>query len=328
MGANDRAAFHAERQQGLGGSDVAVIFGLSPWKTPFELWQEKTGRVTPDADSLQIRFGQFAEQFGAEEYARVTGRRVQRFNAMLRHPAAPLVGHVDRLVIPEGAKIAALKGEIRTDRGLEIKTASAFALGRDSEWGEAGTDLMPSHYLMQCATYMALTGCPHWDLAVLFGNQAFRVYHLRRDLELESMIVEAATDWWETYVLTDTPPDPSTAEEARYRWPMHAAGSTVEVPETIGAAIRELIATKERIRQLEAEEKRLRDLVIPAMADGDTIVCGGQKLGTYRANKPSTVIDWQAIARQCDPCQALIDGHTTTKPGARVLRLSKELTHD
>ena len=33
----------------VGGSDVAVIFGLSPWTTPLELWMVKKGRMKPKA---------------------------------------------------------------------------------------------------------------------------------------------------------------------------------------------------------------------------------------------------------------------------------------
>ena len=45
-------AFHADwlatRTTGLGGSDVAYVVGASKYKSPFSLWQEKTGRVEPD----------------------------------------------------------------------------------------------------------------------------------------------------------------------------------------------------------------------------------------------------------------------------------------
>lgn len=37
-------AWHAWRDKGIGSSDAPVIMGLSPWRTPFELWEEKTGR--------------------------------------------------------------------------------------------------------------------------------------------------------------------------------------------------------------------------------------------------------------------------------------------
>lgn len=31
----------------IGGSDVAAIFGVSPWTTPLELWMIKKGRMKP-----------------------------------------------------------------------------------------------------------------------------------------------------------------------------------------------------------------------------------------------------------------------------------------
>ena len=31
-----------ERQKGIGGSDVAAILGMSPWRTPYQVWEEKT----------------------------------------------------------------------------------------------------------------------------------------------------------------------------------------------------------------------------------------------------------------------------------------------
>ena len=46
----------------VGGSDVATIFGLSPWMTPLELWMIKKGRMkTPvQVQSGSIGNGAFA----------------------------------------------------------------------------------------------------------------------------------------------------------------------------------------------------------------------------------------------------------------------------
>ncbi len=40
----------------VGGSDVATIFGVSPWTTPLELWMIKKGRMKPavKANALQL----------------------------------------------------------------------------------------------------------------------------------------------------------------------------------------------------------------------------------------------------------------------------------
>lgn len=208
-----------QRKAGLGGSDIGAILGLSPYRTPVDVWMDKTGRSAGQDETLQMRFGTYAEEFVAREYSAKTGRAVQRFTTMLHHPSAPILGNVDRLVIPEGAKVASHKGEIRTDRGLECKTASAFASFNSDEWGEEGTDQVPASYLVQCATYMALTGCAYWDLAVLFGNQEVRIYNLVRDLDLENEIIARASEWWATHVIGDVSPEPSNITDCNKLFP-------------------------------------------------------------------------------------------------------------
>lgn len=212
---NAREDWLQQRRAGLGGSDIGAILGLSKFKTPVDVFLEKTGRVAGQEESLQMRFGTYAEDFVAQEYSAKTGRAVQRFTSMLHHPTAPLLGNVDRLVIPEGQKRAAHQREIRTDLGLECKTASAFATFDGSEWGLEGTDQIPASYLVQCATYMALTGCSLWDLAVLFGNQEVRIYNLKRDKDLEEEIVARADEWWNRHVVADVAPEPTCLADCK-----------------------------------------------------------------------------------------------------------------
>lgn len=324
--------FHAERRTGLGGSDLGAILGLNPWRTPFQVWEEKTGRAEPFEGNLQTRFGTYAEEFVAREYSELTGRRVQRYTGMLRHPEAPLIGHVDRLVIPYGAKIAAHRSEIRTDLGLECKTAHALAASRGDEWGEDRTDQVPSSYLIQSAAYMALTGCSRWDLACLFGNSDFRIYHLARDLELEAMLIDEASRWWRDHIETDTPPDPSSEAEARQRWASHQPGKVLDLDADTADLLREYAAAKAREKALEGEIRAIRDQLIPALADADAVAYAGATLATYRANKAGEKTDWQAAFAdatrdvESDVIERFVKLHTKPTPGARVLRLTKELS--
>ena len=39
--------FENERKCGIGGSDIAAVMGLSKWKTPLDVYNEKKGIVTP-----------------------------------------------------------------------------------------------------------------------------------------------------------------------------------------------------------------------------------------------------------------------------------------
>lgn len=329
--------FHLERREGLGGSDLGAILGLSRFKTPLDIWLEKTGRAQPRESSLAMRFGSMAEAFVAAEYTAATGRATERYTKMLRMgEGIPLIGHVDRLVVADGEKLASHKGIIRTDRLLEAKTAHPMALN-SGDWGESGTDLVPPSYLVQCAAYMALTGCNTADLACLFGNQELRVYTLCRDLELEASLIEQATDWWNRHVVADVPPDPSNVAECRRLWPSHLSGKSLIVDLTVAKDIEALAATRAEIKALEATAETFETRILAAFGDAEELSYMGRKLATWKQNKPGKKTDWQDVAIGLNNelaelgggyadlgAYAMQSGYTTPTPGARVLRLSKQ----
>lgn len=325
MNAPDKmSAFHAERMQGLGGSDMAAILGLSPYRSAVDVFLEKTGRAAPQEGTLQMRFGSYAEEFVAREYCDATGRAVQRFNPMLRHPDFPMViGHVDRLVIPAGAKIAAHKREIRTDRLLEAKTASAFAASDHDAWGAAGTDNVPQHYLVQVATYMALTGCSIADLAVLFGNQELRIYILRRDLELEQEILARAAEWWRSHVIADIAPEPASESDVLKLFPRDNQREIEATPE-IAEAVARLVGIKAGIKELEADEQAQRDLITAHMGEAAVLRYQGATLCTWKAARESGRTDWKAVAAALNPPPEIVAANTTTAAGSRRLLLKEK----
>ena len=57
-----------DRSSGLGGSDIAAIVGLSPYRSPLDVWAEKVGHPSViSKDSLHLRFGTHLEPFVASE---------------------------------------------------------------------------------------------------------------------------------------------------------------------------------------------------------------------------------------------------------------------
>ena len=311
------AAFHARRLTGLGGSDLGAILQLNPYRTGVDVWAEKTGRAAPSESSLAMRFGSFAEQFVASEYSAQTGQAVERYTPMLRHPTAPIIGHVDRLVIPAGLKRASYKGVIRTDRLLEAKTASAFQAYKAEEWGPGGTDEVPAAYLVQVATYRILTGCPHADLAVLFGNQELRVYHLERDIELEEMILARASEWWAAHIIKDTPPDPVSDADVRLLYPRSAPQKAVAATLAVLGSVDALRRVRKQISELELDEDAQAISVKAYMKDAEALVSEGQILATWKSAAPTRKTDWEAVANALSAPKTLIEMFTTEAAGSR-----------
>lgn len=202
--ANTNEMSHEEwlqaRTRGLGGSDASVVLGLNKYKTPFELWLEKTGQVTPQSsESEAAYFGTLLEDLVAKEFEKRSGKKVRKRNAMFQHPEHEFIlANIDRFVVGEKAI-------------LECKTASAF-LAKEWEGNE-----IPEAYIVQVQHYLGVLG-PEYKkgyFAVLIGGQKFIWKEIERDDELIEMIFQAEIDFWNNHVLVNQPPalDGSSAAE-------------------------------------------------------------------------------------------------------------------
>jgi putative phage-type endonuclease len=163
------------RPIGIGGTDIGAILGLSPYKTPLELWSELvSGEPAPKRDLLHLRYGQHNESFIAREYERASQMFTVEHQPTLFHKEHGFMfGHIDRFIQDTPDTPAVVDGVVTAKRLLECKTSSAFS---KNDWGEPGTDQVPPLYLVQCAWYMAITECESADLAVMIGNSDFRIY--------------------------------------------------------------------------------------------------------------------------------------------------------
>lgn len=193
----------ALRKGYIGGSDAASIVGLNPYSSPYTLWAEKTNRIPSFEGNLATEVGTYLEEFIAKKFEAVTGKKVRRLNKSLvnsRYPWA--IANIDRDIVGE-------------DAGLEIKSTSALNLKKFKK-GE-----FPSNYYVQCVHYLAVTEKIRWYLAVLIGNQDFKIYQLTRiendtvpewcessvyieDAEISALM--GAEEEFMHYVKTNTPP--------------------------------------------------------------------------------------------------------------------------
>ncbi len=335
MNVFERAAWLAERRTGIGGSDIAALLGLSPYKTQVELWLDKTGRapdIEPDADQVErMHWGNVLEDVIARHAAALRGVKIQRINTVLRHPAYPAaLANIDRAIVTEGSRARwddSAGRVLGADRVLEVKTAHALAQ-QSADWGEPGTDEVPQHYWLQCQWYLAITGLPFADLAVLFGGQKFCEYTIPADKGLQDDLLAQAQGWWQRHVVEDMPPDPTTEADARALWRAHKAGAEKIVDVDVAQAVAELRQIKAQIGNentegtLEYRMQKLRDVICAAFGEAEVITHAGRKLATWKANKPSHKTDWKALVEFLQPQPATLAQFTTETPGARVLRLS------
>jgi putative phage-type endonuclease len=283
------------RPFGLGGSDIGALLGLSPYKTPLQLWAEKVSLNSNAAkDAIHLRFGHHVEPFIAQEYERQTGLRTVTHAPTIFHPDHGFMfAHVDRLVLAEDENLAAEGQRIYAQTLLECKTASVF--NRD-EWGEPGSDQVPPNYLVQCVWYMAVTQCKRADLAVLLGNQDFRIYQIHRDMELENLVLDHAREFWFDHVLSKVPPSPVTEEDIRTLYPKEVAGRVIEADHELLANLKNYKSTQAKISDLNEQCDALRKDILERMGEAEQITLNHKVLATWKASKPAQRLDTKALA--------------------------------
>ena len=193
----DKLSWLQERQCGIGGSDIGAILGVNKYKTPFEVYLEKTEPITEVSEQSESAYwGDQFEEVVAKEFEKRTGRKVRRDRKHYKHKDYPyMVANIDRRVVGENSI-------------LECKTANQYLV---NEWQE---DEIPASYLLQVQHYLFVTGSEKGYIAVLIGGQKFIWKEVSRDEELIQMIIEAEKDFWKM-VQDKTPPalDGSSAAE-------------------------------------------------------------------------------------------------------------------
>lgn len=327
---NDRAEWLRQRQRGIGGSDVSAILGLSPWKTPLDIYLSKVEPIEDKEMSEPAYWGTVLEDVVAQEYARRSGRKVQRINAMLSHPDHDwMLANLDRTVVTEGsrARIGPDGRLAGADGLLECKTAGMYA---SADWGRDGDDdAIPTHYAAQAMWYLAVTGLPWIDFACLIGGQRFVTKRMERDEATIKALQQQCEAFWFDHVLKRNPPPCTNVTDVTKRWP-EDTGEAIEANEELLVTYNEARALREVIERAEKDlETRVEKLKL-ALQSASALTLAGKPLVTFKKAADSQRTDWQAAASQIkawaieqgieggvDAIRDLINANTSAVKGSR-----------
>lgn len=296
----DKAAWLAARNKGIGGSDASVIVGLNNWKSPFQLWMEKTGQAEPEdfTNNERIYWGSVLEETVAREFTIRTGKKVVR-RGLLQHDDIPyLLASVDRLVVGE-------------DAGLECKTANGFA---EKAWDG---DNVPDAYYVQCQHYMAVTGCDKWYIAVLIGGQKYRCKEIPRNEDDIKALLAAEAEFWRKVEAKEMPDvDGSESCTQALAEKFSGGGPAIELPSVADESL-DKIAELEDIKksideQIEAHKNGLRVM----LGDAETGTTASGRRVTWKTQAGRTTIDskrlkaekpdvWQQYSKVGNPTRVL-----------------------
>lgn len=178
--------WHEWRSQGLGSSDAPIVMGVSPWCTPYQLWEQKTKRATRDFSNWATDRGNRLEPVARALYELQFG---------MEAPPTLMVNRQFPFIR------ASLDGYSHTHGViLEIKCP-----GKDDH-AKAVNGKVPEKYLPQL--HHQLLACPsasqvhYWS----FNGDKGTLVEVKRDKEYELHLFDTLCKFWKLVQEDKEPP--------------------------------------------------------------------------------------------------------------------------
>jgi len=239
--------WHEFRLNGIGSSDSAAILRMTKYKSPLQLWEEKTSRAFPTPVTDAMRHGIESEPIIRGDW--------EVFSRKMYEPRCAI--HKDYNFIR--ASFDGMAG----DKGIiEIKSSRYPKLGNCIAKNNVNhfKDLFPS-YFVQVQHLMLVSEEKSCEVITLTQEGKLLSMSIPRDDDfIDNKLLPELITFWNEYVLKDNEPGLSDLDYAY-----------IDDPDAIKLA-QQWKDTNKQIKALQEQEKGLRRALIESSDDGNTIV--------------------------------------------------------
>lgn len=252
------------RTLGIGGSDAGIIAGCNPYRSIFELWQEKRGEIPVREEESEVtHFGKVLEDVVRKEFIQRTGLMVRKKNSILRSKEYPFM-------------IADLDGVVNEFDGtysiFEAKTAIEF---KNNDWKNGE---IPKAYQLQVQHYLAVTGFQKAYIAVLVGGNKFYWMEVYRDEQLIKMLVSMESHFWHCVREGEEPDVDASKATSLYlgaKYNNAKVGSVIDLEEQMLSAIEKYEQIKIELDSLTEQKRLVENQLKSALAENEAGRVGG-----------------------------------------------------
>ena len=182
----DEAHWHELRKQHIGASEVAILLGLSKFKTRWRLYHEKRGTIDPD--NLD------------KNRAVMTGRHMEPALAMWAADKFDWPLRKVHRYIADTDQRAGASLDYETMQGhesVEVKFSTGWGDDEDNAWDWEGDDITqaPLAYIAQVQHQLMLTGKDQGWLVAYCGNMVRRMLVPRSDGIIKAIQIAIRQFW-------------------------------------------------------------------------------------------------------------------------------------
>lgn len=228
------------RKTKIGASDACVIMGVSPWSTPYALWEEKVGIKEPRSVSKAMARGSALEESAREAFMGMT--KIVVFDQVVFHPKYEwMMASLDGIDI-EGKHI------------VEIKCPG------DEDHDMAVNGHVPDKYYPQLQHQMEVTGL---NSAYYFSydGKSGVIVNVNRNQNYIDKMIEKEIEFYQCMQTLEPPKltDRDYHERSDELWEQ---------------AAQSWLLIQKALDNLKAKEEELRETLICLSGKSNTIGCG------------------------------------------------------
>jgi putative phage-type endonuclease len=254
----------------IGAAEAATALGYNPWKTPRELWMEKTGRTSTFFENEKTRAGIAFEEAIARMVAEDFDAIVRRQHFIRYHKKYPFISATpDRTIQPRKSFFDQYGERFSRVGLLEIKNMEHF----DGH--------IPMYYWVQLQQQMAVTGKTWVVFAVLIRGYKLDTQIVRKDNKfIRSELIPQLAEFW-SYVEKDKEP-PFTQKKEIEKFVTPDNDKMIQADDEIIDLWGKRLELKGHIKLIEEQIKEIDDKLAVFAGDATVVLNGNDKLFSFK----------------------------------------------
>ena len=237
------------RTQDLTSTDIAALFGMSPYATKFEVWHRKaSGEVPEFRENDRMKWGNRLEGPIAAGIADDNSWKIRNMRRYIRHEDARIGSSFDFEVVSN-------------DKGpgiLEIKNVDYFAFKEGWLIDDDKNIEAPPHIELQLQHQLEIANRNWGAIGALIGGNDVKLLIRDRDREIGQAIREEAEKFWMS-IAAGTPPPPEYPQDAGMICRLYGYADPGKMLETDDAEIVALVASYASAAAKEKEAKEMKE---------------------------------------------------------------------
>lgn len=290
------AHWHALRAQDLTSTDVAALFGLSPYKTHFELWHEKrAGEVVAFEENERMKWGRRLESSVAQGICEDRGWIARPMKEYIRLEGLRLGASFDwRVLLGMPAEGKTVDFDSFHDAHLEIKCVDWLQF-KNGWIIEDGFIEAPAHIEVQVQHQMLVSGLKRAYIGAMVGGNDIRILEREADPDTQRAIMQAARAFWAS-IDANAPPPPVMPQDADAVIALNAFASPGKLFDARqDAEIPALIADYHRIgreiAKLDEAKKVRKAEILEKIGDSEKVLVDGYSVSAGMVGPTSYHVD-------------------------------------